>query len=463
MKTKIIFITLLILIKTIAFSQWSQIGTDINGQNQNEFTGGSVSINSEGNIIAIGNFDDNYYKNFNTNNPLPVRIYKHTSNTWQQIGNDIISETVGQNSRNTVCLNSDGNIIVIGNYLNSNNGIYATGSIHIYENISNQWEQIGDNVYGLSQNEELGIAVSINASGDVVASIGTNIVRVFENNSGNWQQIGDSIYTGPYNYSLDLNSTGNILAIGATNKIQVYENNSGVWQQIGGDITEGSNVSINANGNIIAVGDEVSDVNGSFSGQVKIYEYISGDWQQIGNSIDGDDDDLLGASICLNSEGNKLVVGATWYDDSRGKADIYEYNLGLWQQVGNSIYGDTTNISLGIAVAINSDGTKIVIGANKSDDVAIDAGKVKTYSSISTNIDNYSNTENKIDIYPNPTTGEIKINSYYIEKIEVFNTNGILIKSTKTNIIDLCNETRGIYFIKITNKKSSITKMVILE
>ncbi len=79
--------------------------------------------------------------------------------------------------------------------------------------------------------------------------------------------------------------------------------------------------------------------------------------------------------------------------------------------------------------------------------------------------------EAKIEIYPNPTNGIIKISTATNLKnanIEITNIAGILIYSEKdcllqAKTIDLAEQSKGIYFIKVTIEGKSVVKKVILQ
>ena len=52
-----------------------------------------------------------------------VRVYQYSSSTWSQLGNDIDGKAAGDNFGWSVSLNSAGDIVAIGARLNSNSGI----------------------------------------------------------------------------------------------------------------------------------------------------------------------------------------------------------------------------------------------------------------------------------------------------------------------------------------------------
>jgi len=78
-------------------------------------------------------------------------------------------------------------------------------------------------------------------------------------------------------------------------------------------------------------------------------------------------------------------------------------------------------------------------------------------------VDGITNLNNiSINISPNPTTGKIIIDSPQINKVEVYNLSGRLINVSLSKKLDLSNEDKGIYFIKvITNNNTSMHKIIL--
>ncbi len=68
-----------------------------------------------------------------------------------------------------------------------------------------------------------------------------------------------------------------------------------------------------------------------------------------------------------------------------------------------------------------------------------------------------------LDVFPNPTSGIINIESFDVIKIEVFDVTGKLIKSNvNKNSIDISNQPNGIYFVKCKeNKKEVIYRKIV--
>ena len=72
-------------------------------------------------------------------------------------------------------------------------------------------------------------------------------------------------------------------------------------------------------------------------------------------------------------------------------------------------------------------------------------------------------------LYPNPTTGEIRIQNteFRIQSVEVYDVYGKLIKSVKVDdfsvVIDLSANASGVYFTRIMTDNGMVTKRVVKE
>ena len=143
------------------------IGNKIKGQADNDQFGWSVSINSNGNVVAIGAPYNNNNYNFGQ-----VSIYENISNNWALVGYPIYGN---QNSGfgRSVSINNLGNIVAVGSpYSNPLNPSYTNGIISVYENFSNFWLIKGqpislENYSG--SNANFGSALSISGDGNKIA------------------------------------------------------------------------------------------------------------------------------------------------------------------------------------------------------------------------------------------------------------------------------------------------------
>jgi len=167
-------------------------------------------------------------------------------------------------------------------------------------------------------------------------------------NAQNWQEkvsIPDT--GGRFGYSVSLNSNGDVVAIGNydsdlngnnAGNTDIYSENSSVWSKVGASIIgegasdlSGYSVSISANGNIVAIGAPWNHANG-FSGHVRVFKNINGTWTQIGDDIDGGNWDIMGGFISLSADGTTVAVSAkTWEDGDKnrvGYVKVFKYSGG---------------------------------------------------------------------------------------------------------------------------------------
>ncbi len=211
---------------------WTQIGSDIDGEAEGDNSGGAVSLSSDGSIVAIG-ADRN---DGNGSNSGHVRVYEYIVGVWTQIGSDINGEAEEDFSGgrfSSVSLSSDGNIVAIGASLNDGNGSNS-GHVRVYENISSVWTQIGSDINGEAEDDRSGVSISLSSDGSLVAvgairndGNGSNSghVRVYKNISSVWTQIGTDIdgeaEDDSFGQSVALSSDASTLAIG-----NISDNNS---------------------------------------------------------------------------------------------------------------------------------------------------------------------------------------------------------------------------------------------
>ncbi|WP_137024969.1 hypothetical protein, partial [Synechococcus sp. UW179A] len=147
-----------------ASSSWNQRGSDIDGEAAGDYSGFSVSLSSDGSTVAIGAFnnDGNGYNSGHT------RIYKWDGSSWNQRGSDIDGEAAYDYSGRSVSLSSDGSTVAIGAYYNDGNG-YNSGHTRIYKWDGSSWNQRGSDIDGEAANDYSGRRVSLSSDGSIVA------------------------------------------------------------------------------------------------------------------------------------------------------------------------------------------------------------------------------------------------------------------------------------------------------
>jgi Flp pilus assembly pilin Flp len=387
---------------------WTQVGSDIDGEAADDRSGYSVSISSDGNTVAIGAFQNDG----NGSDAGHVRIYKNISGSWTQVGADIDGEAAGDESGISVALSSDGSTVAIGAPYNDDIGSNA-GHVRIYKNVSGTWTQVGADIDGEAAGDQSGRSVALSSDGSIVAigayyndGNGSNAghVRIYNNVNGTWTQVGADIDGEAANdqsgMSVSLSSDGNTVAIGATGNdangsnaghVRIYNNVNGTWTQVGADIdgeaandVSGSSVSLSSDGSTVAIGAYYNDGNGTDAGHVRVYKNISGTWTQVGSDIDGEAaDDRSGISVSLSNDGSTVAIGAFVNDGNgtnSGHVRVYKNINGVWTQVDTDIDGESANDRSGYPVALSSGGNTVAIGAYGNDGNGLSAGHVRVYN-----------------------------------------------------------------------------------
>jgi hypothetical protein len=422
----------LFLFISFAFSQ-TQLGSDIDGEAQGDYSGWSVSMNSAGDRVAIGAAN-----NAGTgSNAGHVRIYEYSNSSWTQLGSDIDGEAQGDYSGTSVSMNSAGDRVAIGAENNDGTASNA-GHVRVYEYSNSSWTQLGSDIDGEAQGDWSGNSVSMNSAGDRVAigalfngGTGTDAghVRIYEYSNSSWTQLGSDIDGEAANdrssYSVSMNSAGDRVAIGARRNdgtasdaghVRIYEYSNSSWTQLGSDIDGeaandfyGNSVSMNSAGDRVAIGAANNAGTGSNAGHVRIYEYSNSSWTQLGSDIDGEAaSDFSGTSVSMNSAGDRVAIGATDNDGTAsdaGHVRIYEYSNSSWTQLGSDIDGEAANDWSGTSVSMNSAGDRVAIGALLNDGTASNAGHVRVYSLAELFIDSQQLLPDKFTLdqnYPNP-------------------------------------------------------------
>ncbi|WP_282122551.1 T9SS type A sorting domain-containing protein [Algibacter mikhailovii] len=405
---------------------WTQIGTDIQGENSGDRFGTSVSLSSNGNIIAIGAPQNDG----NGDNSGHVRVYKNVDRNWVQIGSNIEGESTSDYSGESISLSSDGNIVIIGAPRNKENG-FSSGHVRVYKNISGNWQQMGNDINGDNPRDIAGMKVSLSSDGSMLAltalednnSVGR--VRVYENIDGSWIQIGQDIknenFGNPFGFSLDLSGNGQTLAIGLIestvnsiiNSVKIFELNKGNWLQKGNTIIGqskneffGESISLSDNGNSLIIGAPKYDENNVKFGRVQMYKFNENIWIQTGNDIIGENfDSSFGSSVEMSSDGNFIIIGGPNNDANgfnSGHVQVYQNVNNSWVQVGSDVDGDSgmSGDYLGHSISLSNDGNILAVGAAYNDGTSVQSGQVRVYESINGNweqIGNHLNGKSSYD------------------------------------------------------------------
>ena len=353
---------------------WIQLGSDINGEAAEDYSGGSVSLSSDGNRVAIGadGNDDNGDKSGH------VRVYHWSGTEWAQLGFDIDGEAIGDQSGVSVSLSSDGNRLAIGAPFNDDNGRWS-GHTRAYQWSGTAWVQIGADIDGEAAEDRSGSSVSLSSDGTRLA-IGAPFADGIELGSG---------------------------------QVSVYHWSGLDWVQLGTNIEgekennfSGQSVSLSSDGNRLAIGAPFNDDNGRWSGHTRAYQWSGTAWVQIGADIDGEAaEDRSGSSVSLSFDGTRLAIGAPLADGNElgsGQVRVYHWSGSDWEQLGSDIDGEAAGDQFGYHVSLSTDGNRVAIGSGYADETGVDPGYVRAYDLSMFNVFNINPGLN--DAWRNPAT-----------------------------------------------------------
>mmetsp|Transcript_21592 Transcript_21592/g.46978 ORF Transcript_21592/g.46978 Transcript_21592/m.46978 type:complete len:466 (-) Transcript_21592:83-1480(-) len=320
-------------------SSWKQLGKNITGEALGDRLGNSVSLSTDGKTLAIGaNSNDGNGLDSGHVRIFSLEVGTEGKKYWKPLGEDIGGEASGDNSGWSVSLSADGKTAAIGALMNDGNGSNS-GHVRVYhmegDNVGSNWTQIGEDIDGELTDDRSGRSVSFSADGKTLAigapfnaQNGTKAgqVRVYHMDGdwtgSSWNQLGQDINGKKEGDQLgrdvSLSADGTTLAIGASGKdinsaigasgkdinsrprrkrgyrrryrprgvhARVYHMEGDDWKQLGEDIkgeapiensgweNAGWSVSLSADGKTVAVGSVVNYDNGIKSGRVKVFNW----------------------------------------------------------------------------------------------------------------------------------------------------------------------------------------------
>jgi hypothetical protein len=254
--------------------------------------------------------------------------------------------------------------------------------------IPDEFSQLGTDIDGTTSFGNAGQSVSVSSDGSRLAvgirsggSSSQGIVRVFDWDGTSWTQVGSDIVGlvngDNFGHAVSLSSDGVRVAIGApfadpssnfgyfnSGQVTVYELSGSTWVQMGSVFSAvfnnerlGFSVSLNSDGTKLAIGST-----GYGNANVKVYNWSGTSWTQVGSTMVGDAaGDEYGTSVSLSSDGTRLAVGAAAHNTS-GYVRVYEFSGNVWGQQGSSINGEGSTDRFGFSVSLSSDGTRFAAG-----------------------------------------------------------------------------------------------------
>jgi hypothetical protein len=237
----------------VTVARYEQLGDDIDGEAVEDYSGYSVALSADGSVVAVGA----PYNDGSGTTAGHVRVHDLVGTQWVQRGDDIDGEATGDRSSWSVALSADGIVVAIGATHNGGGGSEA-GHVRVHAWDDTQWDQRGDDIDGEAVGDQSGISVALSADGTVVA-IGARDnggagdwvghARVHAWDGTQWGQRGDDLdgeaAWDESGYSVALSADGSVVAIGARNNdatgtnaghVRVRARDGTQWHQVGEDL-----------------------------------------------------------------------------------------------------------------------------------------------------------------------------------------------------------------------------------
>jgi len=472
--TKKQWITVVLISSSLFIHAQTQIGSDIDGLGQGDHFGHSISISSDGNIVAASGFGG-------TSEDGRLRVFKNIDGVWTLYGTDINGNNFGGMGSYSISLSADGNTLAAGRW----EGVVKVFS---YDSTTNFWTQKGVNITNNTEISAFGNSIDLSSDGNTVV-IGISglelpflpvegITQIFHYEAGVWNQVGNDIngLVFPENsgLSVSISSDGNTIAVSNRNSVRIYQNLSGTWTIMGDEILATGNssgkseINLSSNGETLVIGEP--DFTDSFiqRGRVRVFNYESGTWNQVGSNILGEVAHYrTGRSVSLSSDGQVLAIGETGSTSGStdtGRTRIFENQDGTWTQIGNGIFGEASEDYSGRSVCLSSDAGVVAIGAPLNNGNGVDSGHLRVYDLGSLlSINDF--VQPKIILYPNPAREQFTIklqDGMKLEKTYIYNSLGELITSTIDSKISTSKLSTGIYYVEINTNKGKATKKIVI-
>lgn len=102
-------------------------------------------------------------------------------------------------------------------------------------------------------------------------------------------------------------------------------------------------------------------------------------YSQMGVAIHGKNtDDAFGQSLTMSKDGLRVAISGPGTNNSRGVTRVFDWDIHAqdWVQIGQDIIGTTVGGGLGWSLAMNEDGSRIVLGAPEANN---DDGLMRVY------------------------------------------------------------------------------------
>ena len=359
---------------------WVQIGQDISGTSAIKNFAQGIALSISGEYIVCTTSD-------HLSNRGIARVYRYSPNMWTLIGD--ISGPVANKSFGVyrACISSDGKTIAVGSF----------GYVYVYKYINDMnWIQSAAlqgniNFYYVPYLSYDGTTALLGRAGTYQNFyefyISNKVSEIWKYTNARWIKIFTGVvFTGNFGFDESaLSGDGSVYMEASkfagtsmykltTNYVSEYAENLSYATNKNNylNLFFGRDVKLSSDGNKIVIG--ATGPNGLIynenpysyyrynQGSVWIYQYqgTGTTWNQLGQTIHGESTgDEFGSNVSITNDGSIISIGSNNNSSNRGHVKVYKYWINSWMQLANTINGKTINANAGIN-ALAGDGTTLI-------------------------------------------------------------------------------------------------------
>ena len=237
-------------------STWTQLGSDIDGENSGDNLGyRAMHISGNGIILAAPAFKGNY-----------VNTYKWDGSAWNKTGTISVTGGGSGDAPGQVSLSNDGSRLAIGNRFTDSNG-----KVTIHDWNGSAWSEFSS-IDGNS-GDAFGNVLDLTDDGGkiIIGANSASLSRVYDLSSSSAVQIGSDINYKPWR-AISISSDGKRVVIPVYGqKTGVFDWNGTSWNLLGGDIIDsslwGESLDMSSDGKVITIG--------GHNGMVKVFDVLN--------------------------------------------------------------------------------------------------------------------------------------------------------------------------------------------
>lgn len=473
---KKIYYILIFLVPFLSFSQWNQLGDEIN---HDGLSIKDMSLNTSGDIMVVKFIK---FAEDNSTRTSYIKSFKLINNTWTPLGNDfnkIIAyndENIFDKSIDYVSINDKGDLVNVITAIKKEDDLYDKEEIsQMYKYNGSLWEKFGkpfilENSY---EGEHFQFVSNTNLLAYVTRDhdVDEDTIYIYEFDNGNWIQKGKKLIIKirqelGVNLSLDGNSifTTSWSYYDEERTYITYTYNNEEWNAYGQPIVINQNLKaygkstrlkINYNGTRCLLAS--NDTNDTIYLLAYNYNKQANKWEQLGNDIYTEQKDKFEFyPTTLSNQGNLIAYG--YRQDNINKVKLLEFKDNQWKNIPFDYYNETENSVFNFA--FSNDDNRLAVNFDT---------KTKVFRQSKLDVKKQTFGE-KFNITPNPSFGETTITlgaTYKTANVIVNDVSGKQIDTfTYSNIDKLklnTNYTAGLYFVTITSQDKIATLKLVVK